>query len=89
VTSGSEQERDRVGELATQIRELTNGRVTLAYIDQGYTGPHAAAAAQQEIELEVMKHTAAKKGFVLLPRRWGGRTNLRLARTPSTTGSRR
>ncbi len=43
----------------------------LAYVDQGYTGERAAkAAAEHEIELEVVKHTKAKKGFVLLPRRW-------------------
>jgi len=42
----------------------------LAYVDQGYTGPTAAdAAAQHGIELEVVKHTEAKRGFVLLPRR--------------------
>lgn len=39
--------------------------------DQGDTGDRAAAAAEaHEIELEVVKHTEAKKGFVLLPRRW-------------------
>ena len=40
-------------------------------MDQGYTGDAAAnAAAAHQIELEVVKHTEAKKGFVLLPRRW-------------------
>ena len=43
----------------------------LAYVDQGYTGPKAADAAQQHgIRLEVVKHLLAKRGFVLLPRRW-------------------
>ncbi len=44
-------------------------------MDQGYTGPEAAEAAKaQGIELEVVKlpeaKPEAKKGFVLLPRRW-------------------
>ena len=40
-------------------------------MDQGYTGEAPAAAAQAHgIRLEVVKHTEAKKGFVLLPRRW-------------------
>jgi transposase len=39
--------------------------------DQGYTGPTAAEAAQSHgIRLEVVKHPMAKRGFVLLPRRW-------------------
>lgn len=71
VTPGNIQERDQVGELAEKIKELTGGRVKLAYVDQGYTGERAAhAAAEHEIELEVVKYAEAKKGFVLLPRRW-------------------
>ena len=43
----------------------------LAYVDQGYTGAAAAHAAQEHgIQLEVVKHSETKKGFVLLPRRW-------------------
>ena len=43
----------------------------MAYVDQGYTGPTAAEAAQSHgIRLEVVKHPMAKRGFVLLPRRW-------------------
>jgi transposase len=71
ITPGNEQERDQVGELAEKITKLTEGRVELAYVDQGYTGERAAhAAAAHNIELEVVRHTEAKKGFVLLPRRW-------------------
>jgi transposase len=44
--------------------------VELAYVDQGYTGERAAEAAEARIQLEVVKHTEAKRGFVLLPRRW-------------------
>jgi transposase len=40
-------------------------------VDQGYTGDGAAEQARASgIRLEVVKHTEAKKGFVLLPRRW-------------------
>ena len=43
----------------------------LAYVDQGYTGQTAAeAAAQHAIQLEIVKHTEAKRGFVLLPEDW-------------------
>jgi transposase len=40
-------------------------------VDQGYTGEQADhAAAEHGIQLEVVKLPAAKRGFVLLPRRW-------------------
>jgi transposase len=71
VTPASEQERSRVGELAEAIQEATGESVELAYVDQGYTGEHPAEEAQAHgIELEVVKHEEAKRGFVLLPRRW-------------------
>ena len=71
VTAANEQERDQVGELAAQVQEVTGQSVELAYVDQGYTGDRAAQAAKdQGIELMVVKLPEAKKGFVLLPRRW-------------------
>lgn len=40
-------------------------------MDQSYTGEDAeAAAAEHGMQLEVIRHAEAKKGFVLLPRRW-------------------
>ena len=43
----------------------------LAYVDQGYTGERASElAAEHGFRLEVVKHQGAKRGFVLLPRRW-------------------
>ena len=43
----------------------------VAYVDQGYTGPNAAEAALEHgLRLEFVKHPMAKRGFVLLPRRW-------------------
>ena len=71
VTPANEQERAQVGELAKQVQAATQRSVKLAYVDQGYTGHRAAdAAAEQGIELEVVKLAEAKRGFVLLPRRW-------------------
>src|SRR6188472_4302867 len=44
---------------------------TLAYVDQGYTGERPAeAAGAHGITLEVVAPPAAKRAFVLLPRRW-------------------
>ena len=71
VTPANEQERAQVQELARAVQEVTNEHVELAYVDQGYTGEEAEnAAAAQGIRLEVVKLPEAKRGFVLLPRRW-------------------
>jgi transposase len=71
VTAANEQEREQVAELAAKVQEVTGGTVEIAFVDQGYTGENPAKQASNAgIELEVVKHTEAKKGFVLLPRRW-------------------
>ena len=71
VTPANEQERAQVGVLAEAVQEVTGENVQLAWVDQGYTGPEAAqAAAEHGIQLEVVKLAEAKRGFVLLPRRW-------------------
>lgn len=71
VTAADEGDRSQVAALAEQVQEVTGNTIELAYVDQGYTGPNAAEAAQQHgIRLEVVKHPSAKRGFVLLPRRW-------------------
>lgn len=71
VTAANEQDRDQVGKLSKAVQEQTGKTVELAYVDQGYTGQKAADAAQeQKIELSVIKLPEAKRGFVLLPRRW-------------------
>jgi transposase len=60
-----------VAELARQVQEVTGQTVKVAFADQGYTGEEAAQAARDEgIELQVIKLAEAKKGFVLLSRRW-------------------
>jgi transposase len=71
VTPTNEQERAQVGELAAQIQEVTGESVEIAFVDQGYTGDQPAAeAAVHGMRLEVVKLSEAKRGFVLLPRRW-------------------
>ena len=60
-----------MGALAEQVQRATGERVALAFVDQGYTGDQAAEdASAHGIRLEVVKLPDAKRGFVLLPRRW-------------------
>lgn len=71
VTPASEQDRQQVGELAQQVQQVTGESVKLAYVDQGYTGQvPQEAAAEQGMALEVVKLPYAKRGFILLPKRW-------------------
>jgi transposase len=71
VTPANEQDRAQVGELAAAVQEATGDHVELAYVDAGYTGTApAAAAAAEGIRVAVVKLPEAKRGFVLLPRRW-------------------
>ncbi len=71
VTAADQGDREQVAALAEEVQQVTGNTVELAYVDQGYTGDNARNAAQQHgIRLEVVKHPMAKRGFVLLPRRW-------------------
>lgn len=74
VTPADAQERAQVAALAEQVQAVTGESVTLAYVDQGYTGEQAATDAEAYgIQLEVVKLPDAqgpKHGFVLLPKRW-------------------
>jgi transposase len=71
VTPANEQERAQVAELAELVQAATGDSVEVAFVDQGYTGDEvAAAAAEHGIRLEVVKLPTAKRGFILLPRRW-------------------
>ena len=71
VTAANEQDRAQVGALAVALQEVTGENVEVAFVDQGYTGEKPAeAAARAGLRLEVVKHHEAKRGFVLLPRRW-------------------
>jgi transposase len=53
------------------MQAATGDTVEIAFVDRGYTGDQPAADAQAHgIRLEVVKRPTAKRGFVLLPRRW-------------------
>jgi transposase len=71
VTPAAGQDRAQVEALAEAVQEATGESVELAYVDRGYAGEEAAERAEANgIRSEVVKHPGAKKGFVLLPRRW-------------------
>ncbi len=71
VTPANAEDRGEVERLVRTIQDVTDDAVELAWVDQGYTGERAAnAAAKHGIALEVVKLPEAKRGFVLLPRRW-------------------
>jgi transposase len=71
VTSANADDRAEVGRLAQAVQVSTGHSIDLAYVDQGYTGSKAADAAKAHgIALEVVRLPEAKRGFVLLPRRW-------------------
>jgi len=71
VTPASAQDRALVATLSTAVQAATADAVTLAHVDQGYTGIQPATdAAAHGIRLEVVKLPEAKRGFVRLPRCW-------------------
>lgn len=71
VTPADEQERAQVQVLCEAVQQATGNTVKRAWADQGYTGEQAKQAAQDNgIDLQVVKLSEARKGFVLLPRRW-------------------
>jgi transposase len=71
VTAANEQERAQVGELVEATQKAAGNKIKIAFVDQGYTGDDPAeAAAAHGVRLEVVKLQEAKRGFVLLPRRW-------------------
>jgi transposase len=71
VTPANIDERTEVEGLLKTVQAVTDGAVEVAFADQGYEGEKPAeAAAAQGVELIVVKLPEAKKGFVLLPKRW-------------------
>jgi transposase len=71
VTAANEQDRHQVDALAAQVQEVTGDAVEIASVDQAYTGDQATQDAEaHHLHLEVVKLPEARKGFVLLPRRW-------------------
>ena len=71
VTPAKTNDRAVVGELTAAVQAATGGSVQVAFVDDGYNGPNAAEAARANgIELIAVTLPEAKRGFVLLPRRW-------------------
>ncbi len=62
VTPANEQERAQVRELARQVQQATGQTVKVAF--------HRSGIYRRGATLQVIKLAEAKKGFVLLPRRW-------------------
>ena len=71
VTPANAGDREQVAALAADIPAVTGQTVELGFVDQGYTGERAeVAAAAPGIRLDVVRLPQARRGFVLLPRRW-------------------
>jgi len=71
VTPADEPDRAQVARLCETMHEATGESVELIYAGQEYTGEEAfEEATGRGIVLHVVKFNEAKKGFVLLPRRW-------------------
>jgi transposase len=71
VTPADASDRAQVAALAAEVQLVTGQTVEVGFVDQGDTGEKpAAAAAAHGIHLAVVKLDEAKRGFVLLPRRW-------------------
>jgi transposase len=71
VTPANASDRAQVAALAEEVQAITGQTVEVGFVDQGDSGEQAAAdAAHHGIRLEVIKLDEAKRGFVLLPRRW-------------------
>ncbi len=64
-------QRTPVAALAEQVQQVTGQTVEVALVDQGSTGDEVAAtAAEPGIRLPIVQVPEAKRGFVLLPKRW-------------------
>lgn len=71
LTAADEQDRAQVERLAAEVQGATGQTVEVAFLDQDYTGEAAAQAANALcLQLVVVKMLKAKRGLVLLPRRW-------------------
>ena len=71
VTAADGQGRQQVAKPADDVQAATGESVELAFVDQGYTGEQPAEdAGTRGIALSVVRRPAAKRGFVLMPRRW-------------------
>jgi transposase len=60
---------------AKAVQKARGQSVEIAYVDQGYTGDQAQDDTEDDsadcgMMLHIVKRSEAKRGFVLLPRRW-------------------
>jgi transposase len=71
VTPARTNDRAPVADLTSAVPVEMGHTVEVAFVDDGYTGPKPATAAREHgIELVAITLPEAKRGFVLLPRRW-------------------
>ena len=71
ATPANEQDRSQADKLVQAVQDETCASVEIAFVDQGYTSDTAAnEAGEHGVALHVVKLPEAKRGFVLLPRRW-------------------
>lgn len=64
-------DREHVGELLEKVRAAPEHQDEVAFADQGYTCPAAAAEAREvAVAVTVIKLPGTKDGFSLLPRCW-------------------
>ena len=71
VTPANVDDRVEVERLVDAVQDATAGSVEVAFADQGYNGEKAGAAAKAHgVDLVIVRLPEAKRGFVLLPRRW-------------------
>ena len=69
VTAANGQERAEVANLSAAVQNATGQTVTLAYANQGGCAARRRCRSARDPS-GGGKHTEAKRGFVLLPRRW-------------------
>jgi len=63
--------RAQVRARSRQVQKVSSQTVRLACADQGYAGAEPPQTAGDDgIDLQIIKSPEARKGFVLLPRRW-------------------
>jgi transposase len=71
VTAADEQERAQVEEVVARVQGVRGEAGESAFVAQAYPGEQATQdAAQHGMKLEGVKLPEAKRGVVLLPRRW-------------------
>ncbi len=71
MTPADQQDRAPVAALVERVQAATGEMVEVGFVDQGYTGDRPMAdAAAHGVRLAVVTLPEAKRGFVLLPKRW-------------------